>query len=164
MLKRQQEEQRKLEEQEREQKKREEEEKEALTGDLSEMIRQFKSSKDKTDDNNNLQLFAGADGSVELENTDELLAQTGGKNFEAAASGKQISFKLIPNNFGDSIDKISVVQTKVAPGSNPDLEQFTVTATFTVTRDHSLPTNETTLEQTLTQLSSENLQKIQQSS
>lgn len=74
MLKRQQEEQRKLEEQEREQKKREEEEKEALTGDLSEMIRQFKSSKDKTDDNNNLQLFAGADGSVELENTDELLA------------------------------------------------------------------------------------------
>lgn len=138
MLKRQQEEQKKLEEQEREQKKKEEEEKEALNGDLSEMIRQFKTTKDKTEDNSNLQLSAGTDNSIELENTDELLAQTGGKNFLASVSGKQVSFKLIPNSFGDSVDKISVVDTKIAPGSNPNTDKFTVTATFTVNRDRSL--------------------------
>ena len=108
MLKQQEEEMKKKEQEEQDKQKKEQDDKEALQLDFSEMVRQFKESKDpsSTEESNNLQL------SSDMKNSEDLLAQTGGKSFEATAAGSSLSFKLIPNNFGDTIDKISVVDLK----------------------------------------------------
>ena len=81
MIKRQEEEQKKLEKEENERKKKEMEEKEALQLDLSEMIKQFKDSKSVDEqglDRTNLQLssdlLSQGGTHIELEEADDLLA------------------------------------------------------------------------------------------
>ena len=99
------------------------------------MVRQFKSSKQGAADSSNVQLASDLTSHSSEVDTSDLLAQTGGKDFMVKDGQDELSFKLLPNNFGDQLQSVNVLSHQQV---GQDTDQVQVTVSFVVNRQQQL--------------------------
>lgn len=96
---------------------------------LSEMIQKAKDG--GVGNNNNLQIASQVNNLVQDEETRNLLAETGGRDFRV---NNDMIFRIIPINYGDIIESANVMQLQPLGTANRDHHRFAVSVRFVFSR------------------------------